>query len=255
MADYGLTAVTNVINMLWNELTYPILTTVKVSNKALQNNVATLTTVTPHGLVTGDKIRVSNIDTVFNGIYTVASTPTPTSITYTLVGVNLFTTVVPPYGFINKVGAGVINPEDYPVSGGARVVPIMPVQEQVEIKDLIANPSLPYLVYDFDLVGYDTEWVICKERLTFKIFSPDVPEILKIMNVMIDLFRRFDESAKDMNDYAKTVSPNSPFKYHYFTLSEANSPDPAEELAGRMEADIAITYAYSREVNSSGRFA
>jgi hypothetical protein len=136
-------------------------------------------------------------------------------------------------------------------------VPIMPVQEQSEFKTNIitGKPELPYIVYDLDVVGYGTDWMICEERLTFKIYSKSYNKVIAITNLMVDLFRRFDDSAKDLNKYVKTLNTNSPFRYHYFALTEANSPNPAEELDGRLEADIAIVYSYSRDLNTEGRFA
>jgi hypothetical protein len=149
---------------------------------------------------------------------------------------------------------GALVESDYPIVGGKRLMPIFPTQED-ETKNLISNPEAPYLVYDFDTMSYDVEWVICKERLTFKIYAPDFDKVIEIMNIMLDLFRRFDESAANVNTYVKSVNPTSPFRYKYFSLTEANSPDPADELAGRLEADISIVYAYTRNLNTEGRFA
>ena len=149
---------------------------------------------------------------------------------------------------------GVLDETDYPVVGGKYLIPISPVQEE-ETKNILENPNAPYIVYDFDIVSYDTDWIICKERITFKIYNADFSKVLQIMNVMLDLFRRFDESAKTVNDYVKQVNPTSPFNYHYFSLTDANSPNPADELAGRLEADISIIYAYTRDLNTEGRFA
>lgn len=153
--------------------------------------------------------------------------------------------------------AGILTASDYR-ENNVSYIPIIPVQEQDTFKNKFVvnreNP-LPYLVYDLDVVGYDTDWFICNERLTFKIYANSYNTVITITNLMIDLFRRFDDSAKTMNSYAKNLDPTTPFKYHYFTLAEANSPNPAEELAGRLEADIAITYAYSRDLDQSGRFA
>lgn len=153
---------------------------------------------------------------------------------------------------------GVMLASDYRDDNHVNYIPIMPTQEQDIFKTKFvlnrANP-LPYIVYDLDTVGYGTDWMICEERLTFKIYSNSFSKVLTITNLMVDLFRRFDDSAKDLNKYVKTLNTNSPFRYHYFALTEANSPNPAEELDGRLEADIAIMYSYSRDLNTEGRFA
>jgi hypothetical protein len=153
--------------------------------------------------------------------------------------------------------SGVLLSSDYR-DGSIQYVPIMPTQEQDIFKTKFVlnreNP-LPYIVYDLDTIGYGSDWIICEERLTFKIYSNSFSKVLTITNLMVDLFRRFDDSAKDLNKYVKNLNNDSPFRYHYFALTEANSPNPAEELDGRLEADIAIMYSYSRDLNAEGRFA
>jgi hypothetical protein len=150
--------------------------------------------------------------------------------------------------------SSVLNPNDYPPVYRDPFGPIFSVQQSGQREQFI-RPDAPYIVYDYDIVGYDTDWVICQDRLTFKIYSTTLTETIKIMNVMLDLFRRFDESAKTVNEYVKDVDPTSPFAYKYFSLTEANSPNPAAELQGELEADLAIVYSYTRDLNSEGRFA
>lgn len=149
---------------------------------------------------------------------------------------------------------GAIDPTRYPLVFRDPFGPIFSIQQSGQ-RDQFEDQTAPYIVYDYDIVGYDTDWVICQDRLTFKIYSTTFAETIKIMNVMLDLFRRFDESAKTVNEYVKEVDPTSPFSYKYFSLTEANSPDPASELQGELEADLAIVYSYTRDLNAGGRFA
>lgn len=74
------------------ELSDPTPTTITVTNKALANNVATLTTSTAHGLVPGAAILVAGVDATFNGTYTVLNTPTTTTITYAKTASNVVST-------------------------------------------------------------------------------------------------------------------------------------------------------------------
>ena len=53
-----------------------------VSNKALTSNVATLTTSSAHGLLAGDQIVVTGVDSTFNGTFTVLSVPSNVTLTY-----------------------------------------------------------------------------------------------------------------------------------------------------------------------------
>ena len=53
------------------------------------NSTVTITTSTPHDLITGDAVFITGVsDNSFNGIFTVASAPTSTTFTFTQVGPN-----------------------------------------------------------------------------------------------------------------------------------------------------------------------
>ena len=69
-----------------------------VTNKSLTNDVATLTTSTPHGLLPGDGIIINGVDATFNGSYTIISTPTSTTFTYSKDASNVSSTAVSPAG-------------------------------------------------------------------------------------------------------------------------------------------------------------
>ena len=61
---------------------------VRVTNKALTSNIATLTTGTAHGLAVGDSVAVSGVDATFNGTY-VIRTVTSTTFTYSRTAANV----------------------------------------------------------------------------------------------------------------------------------------------------------------------
>lgn len=63
-----------------------------VSNKALTNNVATLTTSTAHSFTPGESITVTGVDATFNGTYTVIAIPTTTTLTYAKTATNVTST-------------------------------------------------------------------------------------------------------------------------------------------------------------------
>ncbi len=64
-----------------------------VSNKALTDNVATLTTSAAHGLLAGDQIVVSGVDSTFNGTFTILTVPTTTTLTYAKTADNVVSAV------------------------------------------------------------------------------------------------------------------------------------------------------------------
>lgn len=60
----------------------PTPSAINVSNKMLDDNVATLTTAAAHNLEIGALVVVSGVDATFNGTYTVKNVPTTTTFTY-----------------------------------------------------------------------------------------------------------------------------------------------------------------------------
>jgi hypothetical protein len=65
--------------------------TISVTNKALTDNVATLTTGADHGFAEGDYVRVSGVDSVFNGVYLITGT-TSNTFTYEKTNTNVSST-------------------------------------------------------------------------------------------------------------------------------------------------------------------
>ena len=69
-----------------------------ISNKALTSNIATLTTSSAHGLSVGAQVKISGINSTFNGTYTVDSIPTTTTFTYAKTAANVASSAVSPTG-------------------------------------------------------------------------------------------------------------------------------------------------------------
>lgn len=63
-----------------------------VTNKALTDNIATLTTSAAHGLLAGDEIVVTGVDSTFNGTYIILTTPTTSTLTYAKTDTNVTST-------------------------------------------------------------------------------------------------------------------------------------------------------------------
>ncbi|MCX6516519.1 MAG: S8 family serine peptidase, partial [Actinobacteria bacterium] len=74
---------------------------VRVINKALTNNVATLTTDVAHGLAVGDLVFISGVDVTFDGTY-VVKTKTATTFTYDRVSANVVATTLTTSGSAQK---------------------------------------------------------------------------------------------------------------------------------------------------------
>ena len=72
-----------------------------ITNKALANNTATLTTGTAHGFVAGKTVTITGVDATFNGTYTIATVPTTTTFTYAKTAVNVSPVAVSPVGSVD----------------------------------------------------------------------------------------------------------------------------------------------------------
>jgi hypothetical protein len=53
-----------------------------ISNKSIFDDIATVTTSTPHSFVPGDSVVISGVDSTFNGTYQILTTPSTTTFTY-----------------------------------------------------------------------------------------------------------------------------------------------------------------------------
>jgi hypothetical protein len=69
-----------------------------VNNKALTSNIATLTTTSAHGFSVGQTVVVADVDSTFNGTYTITAIPSPTQFRYAKTASDVPSTVVTPAG-------------------------------------------------------------------------------------------------------------------------------------------------------------
>jgi len=131
---------------------------------------------------------------------------------------------------------------------GEAIIPIIPIQQQPELNQFLSGKT--HIVYDKIGMSYQDNWMICQERILFTIYSVDVAEINSIRNLMIDVFRRMDDSARDLN-----VSKTTPkIKFFNTSVIEVSPTSPSEELQGFMSADVILETQYARTVGQNGRF-
>lgn len=69
-----------------------------VSNKSLTSNIATLTTSSAHGFEVGQTVVVADVDSTFNGTYTITAVPSPTQFRYAKTATDVTSTAVTPAG-------------------------------------------------------------------------------------------------------------------------------------------------------------
>ena len=146
--------------------------------------------------------------------------------------------------------SGLFDQEDYYSDNlGSEIIPIIPVQQLPEMDQFLSGKK--HIIYDKIGLSYEENWLICCEKVLFTIYSTDVTEIYEIRNLMTDLFRRMDESAKDVNSLKTT----NKLIFHNVMIVETTPIEPSLELQGFLSTDVILEVKYSRVTDSLGRFA
>lgn len=149
------------------------------------------------------------------------------------------------------VNLEIFDPEEYYSDNlGESIIPILPVQQAPEMNQFLSGKK--HIVYDKINMSYDTNWLICNEQFLFTIYATDIIDITEIRNVFIDLFRRMDDSARDVN-YFEAISDK--FKFYSIYVSDISPTAPSEEVKGFYATDIVLDVKYARITDAKGRFA
>lgn len=145
--------------------------------------------------------------------------------------------------------AGIFDAYDYYSDNlGTEIIPIIPVQQSPEMDQFLNGKK--HIVYDKIGLSFEDIWLLACEKILFTIYSTDVTEIYEIRNLMMDLFRRMDESAQDVNNSIGS----SKLKFHSIHVIETSPIEPSLELKGFMSTDVILEAKYSRTTDSKGRF-
>jgi hypothetical protein len=145
---------------------------------------------------------------------------------------------------------GLFDQDDYYSDNlGSEIIPIIPVQQLPEMDQFLNGKK--HIVYDKIGMSYEENWLICCEKVLFTLYSSDITEIYEMRNLMVDLFRRMDESAKDVNASKGT----NKLIFHSIHIVETSPIDPSTEIQGFLSTDVILEVKYSRVTDGAGRFA
>ena len=144
----------------------------------------------------------------------------------------------------------ILSMEDYFVDNiDQALVPIIPSQQVPEFNNLL--PGKTYMIYDFEVKPIPVQWWMTEEAFTLTVISQNYEVINQITNLVHDLFRRYDESANDLN---RVFGQDSDFIYHHTLIDSVMSPEPFSTEGDYQMASIIFTYNYSRKTGANGRF-
>ena len=145
----------------------------------------------------------------------------------------------------------ILSESDYYADGFTTpLTPIIPSQQVPEFNNLLPNKL--YMTYDSEILPIEEQWWIVHEIMNLMIVSPDYDQIVKVMNFLTDLLRRYDESATDVK--ASSILSNN-FFFHYTAINRIKSPAPMKQEGGLRVGHVAILFCYSRKNDNSNRFA
>jgi hypothetical protein len=145
----------------------------------------------------------------------------------------------------------IINLNNYIADGfDSPLEPIIPAQQVPEFNNLL--PGKTYIIYDVTQSHGVTQWWMSEDVITFDIVSRDPSEIQTIVSLITDFFRRYDDSAREIN---LSLISTSPYTYHYFKVESADPIQAFANEGGFMNGTISIRYSYSRALDPlTGRY-
>jgi hypothetical protein len=144
----------------------------------------------------------------------------------------------------------ILNTNDYLADGFTNyLIPIVPAQQIPEFNNLL--PGQTYLIYDYEEMPAQENWWISNQIITYSIVSPNNDKINQIVAMIKDVFRRFDDSAKDVNSYS---GKSGYYDFHYINVDSVLSPQHFSNEGGFMMGEIKLHISYTRKLDSSGRY-
>jgi hypothetical protein len=124
------------------------------------------------------------------------------------------------------------------------LVPIIPTQQVQVFNDLPS--SHPFIVYTYMDAGYDLEFYTTIQQITYLVYSDKETQIRNICNFIVDLSKRYDWTAEEVNDFIPTItnssgdSDDSKFDFKYVHVISTIGPEPFDNENGRQAGAVNI---------------
>lgn len=135
------------------------------------------------------------------------------------------------------------------------LTPIIESQQEPEILE----SGMPFIVYNWSYVNQGTFFELSKEQAVFVVYG-DQSQVRKTVNMIVDLFKRMDWAAEDVNNFIHAdldmpvpyLTQIQNFDYKSFSIISATGPDPAVAEDGRHEGVVMIQYSYTHPIDDAG---
>jgi hypothetical protein len=134
-------------------------------------------------------------------------------------------------------------------SAGYPAIPIIPGTQSVAFYNMTQGKA-PFMVYNYIMSGYSSEWWLCREQCAYVIYDTDDERLISILHYMTDLLKRMDWTARNINTSGTT---DARFDIKYVQLTSATGPDDFEvredlSLRGVM---LVINYEYTVDMDTA----
>jgi len=136
-------------------------------------------------------------------------------------------------------------------TSGYPAIPIIPGVQSAPFYNMTQGKA-PFIVYNYMMSGYSSEWWLCREQCVYTIYDngDDADDrLISIMHYMVDLLKRADWTARNINS-SNTTDPR--FDMKFVSLASSTGPDDYQitEDKSLRGVVLAINYEYTVDMDT-----
>lgn len=142
------------------------------------------------------------------------------------------------WNYLGDAGVKVLDSNDYD-----GLIPIIPNGEAPEFLQMLDEQpgiqSHPYIVYTWYTNGFDADsWYKPTDTVLYVIYALDQNKLNDIVMKIVNLFKRFDVSAEEVNRYIQTHTFGEfTDRYRAYSYTHINVAAATGGVAGNLESD------------------
>lgn len=160
-------------------------------------------------------------------------------------------TVAPVFALIDYAFA-VLNKNDPNVWDRSKyggLIPIVPLNEEPELTEFDG----PRIIYDFTTTETGVTYYRGRGTVTFAIRDHNYRRLTRAMNILTESLGRFDESARDVNEYITMSGVPFGLSFGHIRVPFSEAGTPESEEGGMMTAVVGIAFDYFTEYDINTR--
>jgi hypothetical protein len=140
-------------------------------------------------------------------------------------------------------------------AGKVNLVPFVPSQQLPEFTNIAGGA--PFIVYTYSQQGSGSTWFTQVEQVAYVIYDNDEERLRTIHTYMVDLLRRADWTAQEINKWIYDLTPEpgtqaDPFEFKTVQVVSANGPEPFETQDGRQGAIVVVRIVFTHDLDNQG---